>query len=754
MVELAKGNLRFVREDGFIMYLSWQERQDFEEFANNDAIIESRFFSLVDFALVVDSSQMETPYAVGSDQNFDIHFLNRGYNGEIENQFTGSVDVGYDGLNGTKIAIQDTVKLLREQNTPLTFTITVVLDTPDGTINQTASGTLPAVYPWGNVTFPDLNDEGMEPTIYYITPERGYLPTTFTLDLYIHNDAGQIDTTLEMIRQQFLLNLDLNHEKIIIDPIMKQQLYDKALTRKEVVIRWVFTSDVDDKLYIEQTLKTYTVANALPYIHMISIGNENPDYHLSKALGLATPFVDGADLSAAGLPPSYEYFVNDFGVVQLEQYYDDIAPLVRNYPGEINTPAGNLMYSVYATALKGATIKSIKIEQGDQVIEGLTKTGIVGGLDNAFANAPQMSISTGEFKITVTDSRGLTATKTVKLKILDYVAPTCTVTAVQPTEMFDGKWYLKITGQYHSEALPGTTLHPRLSFGYKLKGEDTFTWEDVPTEEITFNGNNYSALVAVGDYIDGTAGTFVANMSAISYSWNAVYIEAEEYPDGWAAAYYFEKQEEPYQVITSDGINPLVDLGYVQSNEEKISNLTVFDWSAEDFNFNVPVNVNGDMVVNGFNITEDIEYGEWTPVCNCVSAPEYAKGYFLRVKDMVVIQFYFQGTIDVFLPDTALYFSGLPFDTDSDREYAGGGSCTGYAKSEEDGYGVFTCWSIEGDLIYGRIASPDTESEVQSYPGGVYRFMRAKGGGYIRGGLLLNSPTLYASGTIAYKCNI
>ena len=743
MVELAKGNFTYTREDGLVVVLSWQEQQAFEEYNPEDGYSLGRFFSLVDFAVGVDCGQMATPYDATL-QNFDIHFLNRGFNGEVENQFTGTAEIG--GTD-TKIISQGTVKLLREPNTPLTFTYTISLDTPDGTITQETSGVLPGVYPWGNITFPDLTDENSEPTIYYITPERGFWPDVFTLDLYMLNEQGEVDIFQTMPRQSFLLNLDSNHEKIVIHPDMANQLYSESKHRKEVGIRWVFISNVDEKQYVEQVDKVYTAANAEPYFTNISFSNENPDGHLARMFGRATNGTGelAADVDA-GL--SYEaHWDNETGAFQFENYLDDTMPLVKNYPGEYGTPAGNLVYDITVRARKGAYINTIKIEQGDQVIEGKA-IGWGGKTDDGLyyyyslgtlGSPPTMTIGTGDFIVTATDSRGLKVSRKIKVKTYDYLSTTCAVQAIQPS--IDGKWALDVKGQFHSST-PGADFIPKLECYYKLKGDDTYSSWEVPQEDIITNNNTYSTLIDIGDIVEGTAGEFYVSAYAYTDTWKVLYIRNIE---GQIIAQY-----EPYTVIAEE-----VWAGHpVESNHERISNLPVFDWSAEDFNFNVPVNVNGDMVVNGFNITEDIEYGSWTPACNCVSNPEEANGYFLRVKDMVIVQFYFQGIVDISIGNDILYFTGLPYDTDSSRWYAGGGNCSNYATREGDSLGLFTGWSIEGDKIYGRTNSGSSTQEIQSYAGGTYRFNRHNSGGYVVGGLTSTGAMLYASGTIAYKCNI
>lgn len=205
---------------------------------------------------------------------------------------------------------------------------------------------------------------------------------------------------------------------------------------------------------------------------------------------------------------------------------DSLTTIVKGY--------SNAAYEISATALKGASITEYKAVSGS-----VTKTTSSG----TFANA-----ETASFNFTVKDNRGLTASKLLNLKLINYFKPTCNavVTLELDTET-TLRAEVKVTGTFFNG-----------SFGYKNNSLDIYIKHSSSNEwvnlkdafiEPTTNGNNYSLDFGI---------------SNLDYT-----------------------KPFTYQVKVVDALEE------IYSAEETLSYNPIFDWSAEDFNFNVPVSIQG-----------------------------------------------------------------------------------------------------------------------------------------------------------------
>lgn len=257
-----------------------------------------------------------------------------------------------------------------------------------------------------------------------------------------------------------------------------------------------------------------------------------------------------------------------------------------------------------------------------------------------------------------------------------------------------------------------------------------------------------------------------------------------------ATGVYLNKKSNTYDVeVVLTGLNyrePYVlqarvvdSLNTIESVEKEAIAQSIFDWSMSDFNFNVPVNINGDLYMHNKKVGW-LECGTWEPQCNACYTPSVSYGNYMRMGDMCIVNFYYQGVIDV-EPSTTewkLYFYGLPFTPDSNiRWQCGGGNCQGYALPSKGNNQAspatytpatgaktdhrFSGWSIEGGVIYGRtqcgFSSDDTATtenvtgNTNKYGTGInqlYKYVKPEGSWYITA---LPGQTFYASGTILYK---
>lgn len=192
--------------------------------------------------------------------------------------------------------------------------------------------------------------------------------------------------------------------------------------------------------------------------------------------------------------------------------------------------------SMVATAYKGATIKSYKISNGSNVVNAATAT---------FNNSEYNS-----FKFEVWDSRGNYNTYTQEIKMIDYLAPTCSVEARIALGNADSTT-ANITFTVKGNVFNGSfgAVDNSLSLDYTISN-DAGEIAARGSLEAIYNGNTYSAekLVEGLDY----------RKSYIVY------------------------------VAAHDAIN-----SGISANSKMLKAIPVFDWSEEDFNFNVPITIQG-----------------------------------------------------------------------------------------------------------------------------------------------------------------
>lgn len=193
--------------------------------------------------------------------------------------------------------------------------------------------------------------------------------------------------------------------------------------------------------------------------------------------------------------------------------------------------------SIIATPSKGATITSYKITNGGKVINASS-----GVFENTKDN---------KFVCTVTDSRGSSRTKTVTLTMIDYVTLSCNADIkISIDESNSTKAILKfnVTGNCFNG-----------SFGA---------------------ANNPLALTLHIEQVGGTAKVHSVDVPASAF-------------DGNTYSYTYSVTGLPYQsswrtyVTVQDAISEFSTL------PKTLKALPIFDWSEEDFNFNVPVAYKG-----------------------------------------------------------------------------------------------------------------------------------------------------------------
>ena len=195
-----------------------------------------------------------------------------------------------------------------------------------------------------------------------------------------------------------------------------------------------------------------------------------------------------------------------------------------------------LEYTVSATANKGATIKEIKAYCG---------WGYIFGTSGVFDK-----VSSNKISFTITDSRGLVTTKDVTLIFINYFKPT--IDFPEPKITTEGNCTLTITSKgYHGYI--GSGYCP-FSTQYRMKeGNGEWTdWAGVP-------GTGYINQTSKYQTLSGSK-----ELTGLDYT----------------KVYSFQAR------VTSA-------FDTVYSQEYTVKSFPVFDWGEDNFNFNVPIYMNG-----------------------------------------------------------------------------------------------------------------------------------------------------------------
>lgn len=199
----------------------------------------------------------------------------------------------------------------------------------------------------------------------------------------------------------------------------------------------------------------------------------------------------------------------------------------------------NAAYSITATGLKGATITSRKIT--------------VGSKSSTAASGTINAVESGSFVISVTDSRGNSTTKTITKTLIEYIKLTGVIKVSNPVAD-SGTATLTVSGKYFNGSFGSKSNS--LTVKYRVKA-GTGSYGSWITASATSSGNAYTATVALSglDYMT-------------SYT---------------------------CQASIADGITT------VTTGEYTVRSTPVFDWDADDFNFNVPVTCAKGITASGIN---------------------------------------------------------------------------------------------------------------------------------------------------------
>ena len=216
--------------------------------------------------------------------------------------------------------------------------------------------------------------------------------------------------------------------------------------------------------------------------------------------------------------------------------------------------------TVTGTALNSATVSKLQIQMdgGDWIDAG--------------SGATITSVTSGTFNSRAIDSRGIIGYGTVKtFDIIDYIPLTLSVSASRVLPVTDNTVTVALKGNwYNGNFQTANTLSSR--YRYRETGG---TWGSYNYFSAITSGNTYSYSITLSNFD---------------------YLKTYE-----------------IEVIVDDALGRH-DTSYRKTSTVSISKgLPVFDWDADDFQFNVDVNINGSLYVGGDKVVPPLEPYTYAP---------------------------------------------------------------------------------------------------------------------------------------------
>ena len=208
----------------------------------------------------------------------------------------------------------------------------------------------------------------------------------------------------------------------------------------------------------------------------------------------------------------------------------------------------NANITVFPIAQKKATIKETTITNGSTTVKASIAT---------FNN-----VESATFKIKATDSRDMTVSETLNADMVDYIKLTANLEATAPNT--DGEMSFTVKGNYFNGSFGA--VNNSLSVMYRMRENDGSYGDWITTGgSLSISGNTY---------------TTTYNLTGLNYR-NTYQIEV--------------KVEDKLLSLTAE--------------TEKLRAITVFDWSYEDFNFNVPITLDGIPLIKRSNTSPSVFFG-------------------------------------------------------------------------------------------------------------------------------------------------
>lgn len=190
------------------------------------------------------------------------------------------------------------------------------------------------------------------------------------------------------------------------------------------------------------------------------------------------------------------------------------------------------------TLKKGASVKKQSTTNGNQVY------------DTSEANFN--NTEDGTFIFSITDSFGQTVNEEETLNVIPYVKLTCNLSTSRPSA--DGDIAFKISGNYFNDKFGEKGVDNTLALAWRIKENNDDYGEWISIETPTISDNTYVSTI---------------NLTGLNY--RSIYT---------------------IQARAGDKIS-----SNVLSSEHKTKSIPVFNWGEDNFDFNVPVTVEGDGII-------------------------------------------------------------------------------------------------------------------------------------------------------------
>ncbi len=234
---------------------------------------------------------------------------------------------------------------------------------------------------------------------------------------------------------------------------------------------------------------------------------------------------------------------------QLNPTVKDIKPETLALTGDENTFVryeSMAEYAFNATASKNATIVSQSVTCGSKTVSNLPQ----GVIDD---------VESGTFIFNITDSRNMGASSSVFKNLVEYVKPTCyQKLEIELSGETGANIKLEVSGNYYNGSFGAVDNTLLLEVRYTDDSGNWRAWTTLSGTP-TFNGTTYKL-----------------NATFTGFNYGNAY---------------------KFQCRLTDKLN------FVESSQYTTRLLPVFDWSEEDFNFNVPVNIDAeDLSMHGETI--------------------------------------------------------------------------------------------------------------------------------------------------------
>lgn len=195
-------------------------------------------------------------------------------------------------------------------------------------------------------------------------------------------------------------------------------------------------------------------------------------------------------------------------------------------------------YAISAAPVKGATIaKYYATMSGEVRLEGAT---------GEFPN-----VSSGNFAFSIVDSRGNQPREEIKRDFIDYIDVTCSPKiSIELEGETAAKIKVEATGSYYRGSFGAVDNTLTLEACYKENDGNFTNWVPLASGTVTYDGNTYNCK---------------ASFSVPNY-------------------------DSSYVVV----VRAVDKLTKAQAPGYRVKLIPVFDWGESDFNFNVPVSIQGD----------------------------------------------------------------------------------------------------------------------------------------------------------------